>query len=1295
MAVVFEGFSIREYTSKIRSVNVAKCWPFDDVNKASTSSTAKRTDEEMKKLLPPLTCRKYRWWSNEVKLLNNEESVKPPSDDKLQSSFHKDSGIGFDGDDDDDGKKDKEDEKEKEEVVLTRKEKEDQKMVMVCPVCQKFTASTVNAVNIHIDSCLSKASNREKKLIRIAKKMKKIAADAEAAKSPSKTKKKKRSIVEIFAVAPQIETLQIGEEEEEKKDYRREEDNSDNNDDDEEVEVGECTDSKELLKGKKKKKELLSSSSSKADITTGVIRNFKFENKRKKKKKKKKNIDCSTVTSTSLSPTLFKKKKKKNKIKKKSKAPVLHQVLEKEICKHQQGKLPLLPVHSILKNRVVFCQKSSSIGNLQDCECANFRCVRRSNKHVWFSGKDDILGPTQNGVSSFELPQIHSIHRKVPSDVMGNALVRQNEVSAADEAPVANGGDAGVICITNASGTRSIHEKNGLDDPTDYDSPSTLLSLNNISCRDKKKGFSVDALDETQENCPHPDDSRLFNHGSSPAFYNLPSADMPRFVTSALNDGYTSNLNSQRDGDVQGLMDTSGRLPNHFVNSVPQSASQSSVLNMKTTAQPSSTCLTLTTESSGRKPSLLQNPGLTSNGNMTDYSTLFHLSPKDLMSCLSSSIEWKKQNGSICGGTNINEDFIGLPLNSQGAYVQSSSSSSKVRYNCLDKQDKMVGSSSVFQTHNLMWPNIEKQCVGRPASRGHLQLFPAESYFRDNPKVAVPSSFGITQCTGGTEAHREDSFGSTSESVRQLDSELSMLKLGSYGSRGRSGSTLNQSENQKSRAERSPECGLLPQSQTTVRLMGKDVTIGRTNEQVHSFEDEDLWTDKEIVTEHHLPMAASEGSSFRGHSCPEWIEHSVLQKQNETASCPWKAQNISPQILQMKAVEPSFPQSYYNWRTPFLSHAGVSMISKKQCLETKKVDSVATNPSMDKAVKVPASNTAQDGSRYTGRELPVQSMAPHNACDHTLLSSTQFKHGQSMAVHKKKSGFVFPFSSEDLPEYVQPSGFRSSSQQLPQWLINAKQQKVTPPALSKSYFDVSATHHPSSKLGISSPHKKSAVPLASVPGTSIRGMQKTADGTSLNFPPIIPAPPGFRRCFPSNSFSRKLLKIKDGSKSRISFLNNIDQVKKNNKRPAATANDLSRSFKRLNWQMQEFDGKLGLDRAANSRVHTQSNSSPPEHDEYRNKGSDVGGDGYGLSQVAVHENVGLRTLPSSNFCTLDTVGRSGPIKLTAGAKHILKPSSKIARDIPKPAHPTIPLGQVANASKVSELQKKPTQIFKF
>ncbi|RZC65211.1 hypothetical protein C5167_008901 [Papaver somniferum] len=1279
MAVIFEGFSIREYTSKVRSVNVAKCWPFDDVNKASTSSTAKRTDVEMNKLLPPLTCRKYRWWSNEVKLLNGEESVQPPSDDKFQSGFHddKDSGFGFDGDGDDDKKNDK---KEKEEeVVLTRKEKEEQKMVMVCPVCQKFTASTVNAVNIHIDSCLSKASKREKKLIRLAKK---IAAEAEAAKSSSKTKKKKRSIVEIFAVAPQIETLQIQEEEEEG--YKQEEDNTDDNEEDE-VEVGECTNNKKLLKGKKKKKKKLSSSP-KADATMGMIRNFKFDNKKKKKKKK---TDCSTVTSTSLSPKLF--KKKKNKIKKKSKVPVLNQVLEQEIFKHQQGKLPLLPIHSILKNQrsVVSCQKSSSIGNLQDCDCTNFRCVRRSNKHVWFSGKDDILGPTNGGVSSFQLPQIHSIHGQVPYDVMGNALVRQNEVSAADEAPVANGGDAGVICITNASGTRSIHEKDDLDDPTGYDSPSTFLSLSSISCQDNKKGFLVDALDETQGNCPHPDDSRLFHHGSSPAFYNLLSADMPRFVTSALNDGYASNLDCRRDGDVQGLVDMSGPLPDHFVNSVAQSVSKSSLLNMKTTTQPSSTFLTLTTESSGIKPSLPQNSGLTSNGNTTDNSTLHHLSPKDLMSCLSSSIEWKKRRGSLCGGKHIDENFIGLPLNSQGAYVQSSSSSSKVGYNCLDKQDKMVGSSSGFQTHNV-WPNIEKQYVERQASRGHLQLFPEEICFRDNPKVDVPSSFGVTQCNGGTETHWEDSFRSTSESVRQLDSELSMLKLCSYGSCDRSGSTVNQTENQKSRAEKSPECGLLPQNQLTIRLMGKDVTIGRANVQVCSFEDEGLWTDKEIITEHHLPMAAPEGSSFHGHSCPKWIEHSVLQKPNETASHLWKAQTSSPQILQMKAVEPSFSQLYYKWRTPYLSHAGVSLISKKQCLETRKV---ASDSSMDRAAKVPASSTAQDESRYTGREMPVQSSAPHNACDHTLFSSTQFKHSQSTSVHEKHSRFVFPFSSEDLPEYVQPSRFESSSQQLPQWLINPKQQKVTPPALSKPYFAARATHHPSSKLGISSPHKKSTVPLASEPGTSIHRMQKSAGGTSLNFPPIIPAPPGFRRCFPSNSFSKKLFKIKDGSYSRISSLNNIDQVKKTNKRPAATSNDLSRSFKRLNWQMQEFDGKLGLDRAADSRVHTQPNSSPPEHDEYRNEGSDVGGDSHGLSQD-IHEEDGFRTLPSSNFCKSDTMGRSGPIKLTAGAKHILKPSPTIARDIPKPTHPIIPLGQVANASKVSELQKKPVQIFK-
>lgn len=46
----------REYTRKIRSVEVRKCWPF----------SGEVTGDLIQSLLPPITVAKFRWWSHEL-----------------------------------------------------------------------------------------------------------------------------------------------------------------------------------------------------------------------------------------------------------------------------------------------------------------------------------------------------------------------------------------------------------------------------------------------------------------------------------------------------------------------------------------------------------------------------------------------------------------------------------------------------------------------------------------------------------------------------------------------------------------------------------------------------------------------------------------------------------------------------------------------------------------------------------------------------------------------------------------------------------------------------------------------------------------------------------------------------------------------------------------------------------------------------------------------------------------------------------------------------------------------------
>ncbi|KAG9149937.1 hypothetical protein Leryth_010011 [Lithospermum erythrorhizon] len=58
MAFSNEGFSVREYTWRMRSEDVVKCWPFDDITTYD--------ERKMKSFLPQITVKKFRWWFDEL-----------------------------------------------------------------------------------------------------------------------------------------------------------------------------------------------------------------------------------------------------------------------------------------------------------------------------------------------------------------------------------------------------------------------------------------------------------------------------------------------------------------------------------------------------------------------------------------------------------------------------------------------------------------------------------------------------------------------------------------------------------------------------------------------------------------------------------------------------------------------------------------------------------------------------------------------------------------------------------------------------------------------------------------------------------------------------------------------------------------------------------------------------------------------------------------------------------------------------------------------------------------------------
>ncbi|KAL3638281.1 hypothetical protein CASFOL_017652 [Castilleja foliolosa] len=68
MELKHEGFSIREYVSRIRSASAVKCWPFDEAT----------GEGSIQSLLPPITVKKFIWWLDDIQesSINFDEGVK-------------------------------------------------------------------------------------------------------------------------------------------------------------------------------------------------------------------------------------------------------------------------------------------------------------------------------------------------------------------------------------------------------------------------------------------------------------------------------------------------------------------------------------------------------------------------------------------------------------------------------------------------------------------------------------------------------------------------------------------------------------------------------------------------------------------------------------------------------------------------------------------------------------------------------------------------------------------------------------------------------------------------------------------------------------------------------------------------------------------------------------------------------------------------------------------------------------------------------------------------------------------
>ncbi|KAH0449773.1 hypothetical protein IEQ34_020465 [Dendrobium chrysotoxum] len=283
---------------------------------------------------------------------------------------------------------------------------------------------------------------------------------------------KKRSIVELFASAPQIEPV----------------DQSNGNDGDGENKKEEEKAMKRKRKGKRRKEA------------------FKMEIRALKKEKvcQPKKISRHSMLRQDLINTKALRKTAKGVVESKKFVKVKtlqnkHLLQTPNLISMNQNVVKKLPIHSILKNKNRFssARKTSKIKNANTVEFIK-RCCKPT-RHVTFSEKDDVLGHGNN-CSSINLPQFKSLC-KIFSDVLTKSSVMSNSRKVHD-LPAANDGtqgvnvteediNAGVVDRTDESSS----QKNLSSDSLGNVNHRKLVNSSNSSCSSTEKASMAIMID--------------------------------------------------------------------------------------------------------------------------------------------------------------------------------------------------------------------------------------------------------------------------------------------------------------------------------------------------------------------------------------------------------------------------------------------------------------------------------------------------------------------------------------------------------------------------------------------------------------------------------------------------------------------------------------------------------------------------------------------------------------------------------------------------------------------------------
>ncbi|KAK8970052.1 hypothetical protein KSP40_PGU020656 [Platanthera guangdongensis] len=616
---------------------------------------------------------------------------------------------------------------------------------------------------------------------------------------------------------------------------------------------------------------------------------------------------------------------------KKSKSVRKHQVLQtSKLFSLNKEDASKLPVRSILKNQ----KKSSKTVSVKAANVLKFYC--ESNKHVTFSLKDDILG-TCKACSTKNCSQIHNLC-KIFSDVLAASSAMNHPSKGHD---LVDPNDKPQDANSRDNGTNKIQESS-----TDCKSQPELVNSSNSSCSGTEKasfGVMVD-----------------LNHA-------IEAIDFDSFIpaTSTRSSSYTYSEPILVPG-----------LHTNFVTSSDTSS------------------LTLLKANERQCPPRVD-AGINLYPQFED-----HQSSKDLLSSICYSMGSQNFGESLftqdsvptCKSKYPGEDFIGLPLNSQGEFIQLHSGT---KFNEAYKKQNIDLSSNGRQNH----PEIMRKKVFGAAS-------PHKNYYATKERGRRWLNF--------TELDGSKRQGIQRNETAEVNDRF--LSCNSYPCihEYRNGAILQ------------PKCDFgyhaQPAVRPTMRLMGRDVVVGGISRDCHTFTDP-------IASNRNENLSPQTQFSMFPDS-QQWMQresvtHATIGRSNGKSL---QFADSVPEFYHTKPCKPPLDYTHTH-QPPWLSGITDNHVFKEDAGKDM----------------LPSKHFRNNGSQFIGSYISGQgSMSteshyrPQNFHQNMLMSSPNCRHNPRIFCGELSTTKP-QFKYQNFGQFSQPS-LAQPAAKLPQWLLNAKQQ---------------------------------------------------------------------------------------------------------------------------------------------------------------------------------------------------------------------------------------------------------------